>query len=247
VDVNRFEGDLLDGTLNRFNPNFGMVTFVTNGVTSSHNALTAEVRHRIGRGLTLQANYRWSKWLDDSSDTNTAGFGDDPEPATGPHNAACLRCEWGRSEFDIPRRFTVSALWTPRLFKGNGLADKLGNNWQVSTIIVAQSGRPFNVWCSASFQAGCDYNAAGSGGINNGYYDRPNAPTPGTVQSSFSQHDFINGLFSPNIFSKPAPGTEGTLGRDVYRGSHQLNTDVALTRSFQVTAPVCGPLGGWPT
>ncbi|HEV2380353.1 MAG TPA: TonB-dependent receptor [Terriglobia bacterium] len=233
-DINRVDGDLLDGKLDRINPNFATVTYMTNGVTSSYNALTAEVRHRLGSGLTLQANYRWSKWIDDSSDTNTAAQNDNAEPGKGPENAACLRCERGPSEFDIPQRVTGSALWTPRLSKGNDLLGKIGNNWQISTIIVAQSGRPFSVYCSASYQAGCDFNADGGGGINGGYYDRPDAPAPGAVKSSFSQQDFLSGLFNPNVFPIPTPGTNGTLGRDVYRGPHQVNADLALTRSFRV-------------
>ncbi|MEK7834442.1 MAG: TonB-dependent receptor, partial [Acidobacteriota bacterium] len=69
-DVNRFAGDLLDGREDRINPNFGVLLFVTNGVTSSYHAATAEIRRSFGNttlgGLSFQANYRWSKWLDTS-------------------------------------------------------------------------------------------------------------------------------------------------------------------------------------
>jgi hypothetical protein len=65
--------------------------------------------------------------------------------------------------FDIPRRFTASLVWTPRVPHSNSLVNEVANNWQISTIIVAQSGRPFDAWCSASFQAGCDFNADGGG------------------------------------------------------------------------------------
>jgi hypothetical protein len=75
-DVNRFNGDLLDGREDRINPNFGVLLFVTNGVSSTYHALTTEIRRELSGGLSLQANYRWSKWLDTSSDTSTGQFAD---------------------------------------------------------------------------------------------------------------------------------------------------------------------------
>lgn len=232
-DINRYSGDLLDGVLDRINPNFGPMIYVTNGVTSSYNGMTAEVRHRLGRSLTLQANYRWSKWLDTASDTSTTMFTDNPEPSKGAGNIDCLRCERARSLFDIPHRFTASILWTPRPSQTNGFVNLLARNWQISTILAAQSGRPFSIWCGASFQAGCDYNADGGGAIGNGHYDRPNAPAAGSIKNSFDRQDFLNGLFDPNVFSKPAAGTTGTLGRNTFRGPRQVNADVALLRGFQ--------------
>ena len=136
--------------------------------------------------------------------------------------------------FDIPHRFTASAVWMPQFFKGRSLADRVGSNWQLSTIVSAQAGRPFSVWCSASFQAGCDFNADGGGAQFGGSYDRPDAPAPGAIKSSFGKQDYLNGLFNPNLFPRPTPGTEGTLGRNTFRGPHQISVDIAVERSFRV-------------
>jgi hypothetical protein len=81
---------------------------------------------------------------------------------------------------------------------------------------------------------GGDYNLDGGGAIFSGYYDRPNAPAPGTVASSFSHKRFLTGLFDPNIFPTPSLGQDGTLGRFTYRGPHQINSDVSLARSFSL-------------
>jgi len=232
-DVNRFAGDLLDGREDRINPNFGTILFVTNGVTSDYNAMTAEVRSNFRSDLSIQANYRWSKWLDTSSDTSTGQFADNSEPGKGAVNIDCLRCERARSLFDIPHRFSASVLWTPLRFRGEGLLGKLANNWQISTIITAQSGRPFSVWNGASFRTGGDFNADGGGGaVGGGFYDRPDAPAPGAVKSSFSKQDFLNGLFDASIFPKPLPGQEGTLGRNTFRGPKFVTVDMSLTRGF---------------
>jgi hypothetical protein len=234
-NVNRVDGDLLDGVLNNVNPNFGPLLFVTNGVNSSYNALTAEIRHSFGHGFTMLANYRWSKWIDDGSDTSTGQFLDNSEPGKGAENINCLKCERGLSMFDIPHRFTATGLWTPKPFRDRSLAGRLGNHWELSAIFTAQSGRPFSVWNGASLTAGGDYNADGGGGaVGGGYYDRPNAPLAGTVPASFTNQEFINGIFLPTAFSAPVIGTDGNLGRDTYRGPHQINLDAAISRSFPI-------------
>jgi hypothetical protein len=70
--------------------------------------------------------------------------------------------------------------------------------------------------------------------VGGGYYDRPNAPAPGVISSSFSQQQFLNGIFSPTIFSAPTLGTDGNLGRNTFRGPHQITLDAAVSRSFPI-------------
>lgn len=266
-DINRVTGDLLSpthfGKLARVNSNFGAVTQVSNDVTSSYQGGTAEVRHSLSRGLSFQANYRFSKWIDAGSDTQPGQFSDGSEPLKGTQDADCLRCERGRSMFDIPHRFTASAVWSPSFSNGHNLLNKIGNGWTLSTITALQSGRPFSVWngapsnlkcdLSGAFSAvpsngvcasgtlrniGGDYNLDGGGGINGGFYDRPNAPPAGAVKSSFAQKSFLTGLFDPNVFPTPALGSVGTLGRFTYRGPHQINVDLSLARSFAIRESV---------
>ncbi|MEO8659893.1 MAG: TonB-dependent receptor [Bryobacteraceae bacterium] len=238
-DVNRTTGDLLDGRLDRFNPYFGPLLFVTNGVTSDYHAMTAEIRHAMTSTLSMQANYRWSKWMDTASDTSTGQFFDNPEPGKGAQNIASLKSERGRSMFDIPHRLLGMVIWAPHFSSNNRALKLAANGWQVSAIAGIQSGRPFSVWNGASFQAGGDYNADGGGGaVGGGYYDRPDAPAAGAVPSSFSKSDYLNGLFSPTVFPAPARGTNGNLGRDTFRGPHQITNDVSLARAFRVTETI---------
>jgi hypothetical protein len=212
-------------------------------VSSAYNAFTAEVRHQVATGFTLQANYRWSKWLDTSSDTNVGSFFDNGDGSVGAEDVDCLKCERALSEMDVPRRFTASAVWAPQFSSRKGLVANLYKNWQISTIVSAQSGRPFSPYCSAPSKLvheasgaladlGCDYNMDGGGGIGSGFYDRPDAPAQGAVKSSFKQKDFLNGLYSPTVFPQPVLGTDGTLGRDTYRGPRQTTTNLALGRNF---------------
>jgi hypothetical protein len=83
---------------------------------------------------------------------------------------------------------------------------------------------------------GGDYNLDGGGGaVGGGIYDRPDAPAPGTVKTSFSQQTFLTGLFSATAFPAPAVGTNGNLGRNTFRGPHQVTGDVAVMRAISIT------------
>jgi hypothetical protein len=234
-DVNRFAGDLLDGREDRINPNFGVLLFVNNGVNSAYHAMTVETRRNLTKQFSFQANYRWSKWLDTSSDTSTGQFADNSEPGKGAMDVDCLRCERGRSLFDIPHRFSMQLMWLPTLSRGNRFLTTAVNGWQISTIVARQSGRPFSIWNGAAANAGGDYNRDGGGGaVGGGFYDRPNAPAPGAVNTSFEKKDFLNGLFPASAFPAPTPGQSGSLGRNTFRGPKYTAVDLSLSRSFGV-------------
>src|SRR5215213_7275206 len=232
-DINRFAGDLLDGVENRINPNFGVLLFVTNGVNSSYHGATFEIRKSFSRGFSLQANYRFSKWLDTSSDTSTGQFADNSEPGKGAQDIDCLRCEKARSLFDIPHRFSFAGVWSPQLFKNRkDFWGFLAKDWQIATIFTAQSGRPFSVWNGAASTAGGDYNRDGGGGaVGGGFYDRPNAPVT-AINTNFSRQDFLNGLFPASAFPAPTPGTNGSLGRNTFRGPRYMTLDLSLSRQL---------------
>lgn len=244
-DINRFRGDLLDGIENRLNPNFGTLLFVTNGVNSEYHGATAEIRKSFAKGFLLQANYRFSKWLDTSSDTSTGQFQDNSEPGRGAQDIDCLRCEKARSLFDIPHRFSLAAIWNPRLFaKRDDFVGYLIKDWQISIIATAQSGRPFSVWNGAPLTiqrnssgqvtgfTGGDYNLDGGGGaVGGGFYDRPNAPST-SINTNFSRQDFINGLFPANTFPAPVRGQNGDLGRNTFRGPQYTTLDLAVSKQF---------------
>lgn len=241
-DINRFAGDLIDGREDRINANFGTLLFVTNGVSSNFHAATTEVRRGFRRGLSVQLNYRWSKWIDTSSDTSTGQFQDNSEPGKGAQDIGCLRCERALSLFDIPHRAAGILMWTPiGLGSERGQLRRLSRDWQFSAILSAQSGRPFSVWNGAPSSIvngknnGGDYNLDGGGGaVGGGFYDRPNAPATGTIATSFSRRDFLNGLFPASAFPTPAPGQNGTLGRNTFRGPSFTSVDLSLARGITI-------------
>jgi hypothetical protein len=244
-DINRRRGDVADGRVDRINSNFDTMLYITNGINSHYHAFTAEIRHAFSRSISFQANYRWSKWLDYGSDTSDGQFADNSSPGRGAQDISCVKCEYGRSLFDIPHRFSSALLYNiPSTGVSNRFLKAAVRDWQTSFIASAQSGRPFSVWCGSlpsnvvnGVNRGCDYNLDGGGGAvgppQGGFYDRPNAPlTP--LNTNWSNADFVNGLFSPTVFPTPTPGQNGNLGRNVFRGPRFMSFDATIGRSFRL-------------
>ena len=84
---------------------------------------------------------------------------------------------------------------------------------------------------SAPFPNG-DYNADGTTG------DRPLAPAPGFQTSGWERSQFQSGIFRAADFAIPPRGTNGTLGRNTFRGPGYAQVDLALAKSFRITERV---------
>ena len=52
----------------------------------------------------------------------------------------------------------------------------------------------------------------------------------------------MTGIFKVSDFPIPAPGTNGNLGRNVFRGPGFIQTDASLSKKFAVTERVSGNL-----
>jgi hypothetical protein len=176
----------------------------------------------------MQMAYTFGKAIDYSS---SFGLG------LGIVDANNLKLSRGLADFDIRQKFALSLLYeTPRI-PGKKFADVL-SRWQLGTVTILQSGRPFSVNCTVPFQPvrnsagdiignnGCDYNADG---FNNDY---PNAPSFGGYLSGIDRSKFLTGIFQASDFPKPVPGNPGTLGRNTYFGPGYAQTNFNVVKRF---------------
>jgi hypothetical protein len=118
-------------TTPRPNPNFAQMTQITSGVNTSYNALVLSLNRRFTRGLQVQTSYTYSKATDNgqSSQTFTA--------ANNVLNPLDLNAEQATSNFDIPHRFSFSAVWQPK--SSNVWLD----DFTIAPLIGVSSGAPF--------------------------------------------------------------------------------------------------------
>ena len=117
------------------NPNFGAVEAVQPRAHSTYNALQVTLVRQFARGLVGNAGYTWSKCTDDASATISTEQGE--WAVVDAYNPSLDR---GPCSFSSNQVFTANAIYELPL-KGNRLKD----GWQISPIVSAYSGLPFNV------------------------------------------------------------------------------------------------------
>src|SRR5260370_39040504 len=81
---------------------------------------------------------------------------------------------------------------------------------------------------NTSFPAG-DYNADGTAS------DRPNAPSSAIPRSGYTRQQFLSGIFPISAFPIPTKGTNGTLGRNTFRGPGFVEVDLSIAKTFHFT------------
>ena len=240
-DWNRFRGDICeDGTFifsptcdffeNRLNPEWGNIWMVTNGADAVYHGGNLQVKKAYSRNFMFVANYTFGQVIDwPGSD---AGLGDfdnisaSGELYIGAQDINDRRADRGPSEFDVRHRFTFSGIWDLPSFSGaSPVVRNIFGNWQLNSIISLQSARPFTVSCQLAWFSGCDFNLDGREN------DRPN--NPGLPASGYSTQDFLNGIFTAGDFSAPAPGENGNLGRNTYRGPGYASVDTGLFKNIR--------------
>ncbi len=119
------------------NPAFGPVFFTTPDVNSNYNGLNLNLVRRFSEGLQLQANYRWSKSIDQLSYEGPGFVTNQTFPQDN-------RTERGPSDFDVRHYFNLSGLYELPFFRQrNDFVGKLLGGFEVTGIVTARTGFPF--------------------------------------------------------------------------------------------------------
>jgi len=218
----------------------GPVTLMTTRTHSTFHSLQAGLAKTSPRaGLGFQANYTWSKSLDDSS-TPLPGFfgsGTNTIMQTPPQDPRNPGAEKGPSIFDITHAVSLSLIQElpfDRVSFLRPLGRKVTSGWQFLNITALASGLPFSVYSGVQ-QTGMGVNSA----------DRPDQvgrPVFST-RRKIREDYFGLGDANPSFFSIPIHLPDGTgpnqgrfgmLGRDSFRGPGLHNFDVALTKDTEL-------------
>jgi hypothetical protein len=221
-ELNRYTGDRADGAVNRVNQSFASITHGFNAISSIYQGLAAQAMKRFSRGYTVQVAYTFSRSIDADSEPFGGGVGEQQ----GSLDVNNIRLDRGLSAFDATHRLTANFVYElPFLRKASRPASVLGG-WQVGGILSLQSGFPFTVVTSD------DYNLDGT------FTDRPAAVNSLPRQVGDGPHAFLDGVFGErsrwaSLFIPAAPGTNGTLGRNTFRGPGYAAFDLSLLKSFR--------------
>jgi len=172
---------------------------------------------RAWRGLAVNANYTWSKALDDASNPGA----DNAEP-NFPQDPANLAAEKGLSDFDHRNRFVTNFLYQiPFLKNSEGWIHTAFGEWQVGWIWTVQSGAPFTVNLSTD--------VANNGEPLSAPSQRPNLTcNPNNGPRTTAE------WFNTSCFALPASFTYGNAGRDIVIGPGLDDFDASIQKEFLV-------------
>lgn len=181
--------------------------------TSSYNSLVFQVEKRASHGLTFLTGFRWSKSLDEASDSVFNG-----DTYSMPYPAA----DRGLSDFDVAKQWIASVVWDiPAPHALGFLGKHVLGGWRANTIVTVRDGFPLNVL------SGVDNNFNGIAGDRADLVGNPYLPDRPKGQQ-------IAQAFNTKAFQQNAAGTNGNFGRNVLRGPGFSDVDFALVRSFAI-------------
>lgn len=192
---------------------FAQIFQAQDSMSSSYNGLQAKLDKRLSHGLNFGIAYTYSKSIDSASDF----FGSGANGSTiFPQNNYDTAAEKGLSDFDVRQRFVFNYVYIFPSLKNwwSAVPDKLGNGWQISGILTAQTGQPFSVL------TGANESSTGLGDDRANVSGNPNAG-PHTVAK----------FFNTSAFSLNAPLTFGDSGRNIVEGPHYTDLDFALMKN----------------
>jgi hypothetical protein len=198
------------------NPNFQAVESVEPRAHSTYNALQATLSREFARNLVGNAGYTWSKCIDDASATISTEQGE--WAVVDAYNPSLDR---GPCSFSSNQVFTANAIYKLP-FKGNRWVE----GWQISPIVSAYTGLPFNV----QTMFGGLYQSQ-TGGATEG--ERPER-VPGCDPMVRTQAEWWN----PECFVFPQYGTLGDNGRDSLNNPNFVNFDFAIFKDTQLNEKV---------
>jgi hypothetical protein len=238
-DINRFDGDLIanNGRLQRLNPNFADIEYGTSNGNSIGNFGSALIQRRLNHGLALRGIYTYGKSLDVYSNAQSLDSGS-ITATTNIIRSQNFRPQRGRADFDIRQQFSADGTWSLPDHYSSMLARNTLGGWQVGGVWILQSGLPFTVYTSASFNPVYDSTGkliGNTGGDYNGDgydYDVPNVPSFGNHLSGKKKQDYLNGLFTASAFPVPNLGSEGSLGRNTYDQPGYNDVDFTFQKSL---------------
>jgi hypothetical protein len=198
----------------RVYPSFGQINLYDSEINSSYHAVQLTVEKRFSRGLSLLANYTYSRMLDD--------FG--PSGYSGTNTCTCGRAfDYGPDQGDLAQAVKVSGTYLLPRAPLKGVVDSLVNGWQLSGIGTWLTGFPYTVFS----QADNSLSAIGQ--------DRANLTGVNPVLSNGRSHtELVNAWFNTAAFTTNQIGTFGDSGKNFLRGPRYFDTDLAMLKNFDI-------------
>jgi len=247
VDAN---GGRITGS-GRVDPNFGVTRTRINGASSNYDGLQVRFDSRIRNQLTLNANYTFSKTIDNASEI----FGTFAGGQAVPHSQDPFDRndgERGLSAFHRKHNFSSGFLWDLPFFQDQrGVVGKILGGYQINGILRFASGQP---WTPTQFFGNYDL------GFDNGFTSgvgsiRPFTGNPDAPQSTIAVGAITDALLfglqtvplgSFIVYDTSKPGSTGTIvsASEVQNAARVIYNDFSTFANFAASLPLLTPIFG---
>jgi hypothetical protein len=230
IDPEDPRGNYLNGTLNQaFGQNSAFL--ITTLGNSSYNAMQLRVtktlsNKRFGLGQ-IQGFYTWSHSIDDAADALVAGTSDRSLPRDSSGFAGGFKLERGDSSFDARHRFVLNFIYELPFRSTNGFLNRVIGNWTVSGIYQAQTGYPFSVFMNGIDRQGTGLSARASFASGGNAFQTNQTTANARVYTGPDRS-----LFASTV---PGDGSQGTVGRSIFRGPKFANMDFSVIKRIPIT------------
>lgn len=194
------------------------INLLKNTAKSWYDAGYVNLRRRYSNGLSLLANYTFSKYLATAPD-----FRSPMDESVLPQNSFDLAAEKGPS-CDVRHRIAISSVYDIPAYRRIDWVRMLTQNWQFATIYQFETGMPFTI--SVFGDTANAGTILGENPIRANYTGQP-VYGPGTRSSAE--------WFNPAAFAAPPAYTFGNAGRNSLYGPSLQTLDVSLAREFRVS------------
>lgn len=253
--------DILSGTT--VQRPFAEIDTKTSGGTDSYNALQLQLARRLSSGLTMNAQYTFSRSFGNTSGSNEARTASEPVGGSGPPGSIGgdinnYEADRGYNTFDVRHTFNMSAVYT--LPVGDGKRFDLGNvgnaifrDFEVGAILNARSGLPVDVTVvrpevviqnpTTGEVRSLPSAISATSPLPAGFIAVVNAPGGGASRQT-RRPDLISGVspylgtnrqfINPAAFAIPAPGAFGNLPRNALRGPNFSQLDFIINKRFRI-------------
>jgi hypothetical protein len=188
----------------------GNIGQLTTSANSSYNSLQAALRRESLTGGYMSVAYTWSRNITDATDYNST-----------PQDSYHFKGDRGLSGYH--RAHVLSASYVhplPFWRHGKGWYRKVFGNWQVSGIVMLETGLPFDLTAAG------DPAAIASTGGN---------LRPDVVGDWSTGGRTAAAWFNTAAFRAPAAGKFGNVGRNVLIGPALMNWDASIQKNFRIT------------
>jgi hypothetical protein len=212
------------------NPEVNGLRYWTDDVDGNYNALLTEFQKHFSHGFEFDAQYTYSKSMDEAS--NNYYFDQYPFNA---------QAAYGPSDYDATHNFKLWGLWSPKIFSGDrAWMEKVAGGWTFSGIWNAHSGFPWTPFYNV--QVTGDPNECSLLFANSGYCSVRPAAYLGGAGSNYGNStfklqtgNFPNGAYT--YFTPPTLSLNGLppvpeVGRNSFRGPRYSAVDFTIAKAF---------------